>query len=155
MQHLLDFIHEHTLDDQLYILADTPSGALELQWRRAESAEHWQIRPHRGEGPWDRIHRANLLHSLQARGADMRGVERELEQLVATQIAFADMVLCDAAEHLGREVVQRAVHGHRAFLGELRATVQQLTAPARPSMAVVHGGGEQTTTRAGHLRLVR
>jgi hypothetical protein len=155
MQHLLDFIHEHTLDEQLYIVAETPAGPLELQWRRLDSPEHWHIRPHRCEGPWDRIHRANLLPSLDARYANMPAIERELKLLVTTQIAFADLVLRDASEQLGRDLVQQAVLGHREFLGELRATVQQLTASARPSMAIVHGGGEQTTTRAGHLTLLR
>jgi hypothetical protein len=155
MQHLLDFIQEHTLEEQLYFVAECPAGDLELRWRRTETQDHWEILPYRCEGPWQRIHRSGVIRELESRHADMAGVKRELTAMLAAQIAFADMVLRDANQELGRELVQRFVLGHQSFLAELRAAIEQMTGPPRPSMVVVSGGGAQTSVRAGKLRLVR
>jgi hypothetical protein len=84
-------------------------------------------------------------------------VERELRAIVMTQIAFADMLLRDANECLGRELVQTAVAGHREFLNELKSAVSELVirpAQRRPSMQVLDGGGVQSETRSGHLRVL-
>lgn len=155
MQHLLDFITEHTLEHQLYFVVHGPAGALELRWRRSELPDHWQLRPYRREGPWEQVARHVLIEDLERRGADMVGVKRELHAMLAAQIAFADMVLRDADQQLGQELVQRFVLGQRDFIAELQAVVEQLVIDPRPSMAVVDGGGAQTTLRAGHLSLVR
>ena len=155
MQHLLDFIQEHTLEDQLYLVVQCPAGELELIWRRSETPQHWQLRPYRCEGPWELVPRAALIETLDERSADMVGVKRELHAILAAQIAFADMVLRDADRQLGVELVQRFVLGHRDFIAELEAVVDQLVIHPRPSMVVVDGGGAQTTLRAGHLSLVR
>jgi hypothetical protein len=154
MQHLLDFIQEHTLEEQLYFVAPCPSGDFELQWRRTE-ADHWQIRQIRVEAPWQRVHRSQLIYELESRDADMVGVKQELTAMLAAQIAFADMVLRDANEELGRDVVQRFVLGHQAFLTELKTAVEQLVVRPRPKLVSVSGGGSQTSVRAGKLTLVR
>ncbi|HKU38728.1 MAG TPA: hypothetical protein VJR89_11290 [Polyangiales bacterium] len=155
MQHLLDFIQEHTLDEQLYLVASCPSGELELLWRRGIIESHWQIRPKRSEGPWELVHRSEVIDQLERRGADMAGVKRELQSMLASLIAFADMVLRDANQQLGQQLVERFVSGHRAFIQELEVAVGRLTEAPKPSMAVVPGGGAQTTARTGHLSLVR
>lgn len=155
MQHLLDFIQEHTLEEQLYFVAPRGSEEVEALWRRGEHADHWQIRPKRGEGPWELIPRDALIEHLAARGVDMPSVKQELHSLLAVQIAFADMVLRDANHQLGSEIVERFVVGQQGFLDELHRAVEQLTNGARPSMVVVQGGGAQTTVREGHLSLVR
>lgn len=162
MQHLLDFIHEHTVDEQLYLVAAARTGELELLWQRREDADHWQLRPRHGEDGWERVHRSELLEALAQRGVDMSAVERELNAMATTQIVFADMVLCDARRVLGRDTVRRAVLGHRDFVGELRAALERLTnapesestPPARPSMMVIKGGGDQSEARTGHLSVV-
>jgi hypothetical protein len=155
MQHLLDFIQEHTFEDQLYFVVDGPGGELELLWKRGELDGHWQLRPRGSDGPWELIRRRELIDELERRNVDMLAVKRELNAVLAVQIAFADMVLRDANQQFGRELVQRFVRGHQGFLNELQAAIEQLTVNSRPSMTIVPGGGEQTETRAGHLSIVR
>jgi hypothetical protein len=157
MQHLLDFIQEHTLDDQLYLVATCPTGELELLWRRGVIESHWQIRPKRSDGPWELIHRSEVIAQLEQRGADMAVVKRELQAMLASLIAFADMVLRDANQQLGEQLVERFVSGHRAFIQELEVAIGRLTdAPQpAPAMEVVPGGGAQTSVRTGHLSIVR
>lgn len=152
MQHLLDFIVEHSLETQLYFVAASPAGDLELLMKRSEHVDHWQVRPLRREGPLELVHRSQLIEHLEQRGANMEGVKRELHAMLAAQIAFADMVLRDANQELGPELVERFVAANQTFILQLKAAVEQLT---RPAMQVVHGGGEQTTSRAGHLTIVR
>jgi len=158
MQHLLDFIHEHTLEEQLYLVVQTHAGELELIWQRHSEPEHWQIRPNKCEGPWELVERTRLLDALARRAIDLTRLERELTAMVLTQVAFADLVLRHATNLLGPDVVRRALIGHREFMGELKAAVDRLTAPPpalRPSMRVVAGGGAQSDARAGHLNVVR
>ncbi len=154
MQHLLDFIQEHTLEEQLYFVVEGPAGELELLWKRGAVESHWQLRPRGSEGPWELIRRSELIQELESRDVDMAGLKRELNSVLAIQIAFADTVLRDANQHFGRELVQRFVRGHQGFLSELQAAIEQLT-ESRPSMTIVSGGGEQTDVRAGHLSVVR
>jgi hypothetical protein len=155
MQHLLDFIQKHTLEEQLYLVVQCPAGELELQWRRADALDHWHIRPSRCEGPWARLHRSDVIDELESRHVDMAGVKRELTAMLAAQIAFADLVLRDAKQELGPELVERFVVGHRAFIADLQAAVEQLTARPRPPLVSVRGGGAQTSVPAGTLTLVR
>jgi hypothetical protein len=155
MQHLLDFIQEHTFEDQLYFVVEGRSGELELFWKRGEVESHWQLRPRGSEGPWELIRRSELIAELESRHVDMVGVKRELNAVLAVQIAFADMLLRDANQQFGNELVERFVRGHQGFLTELQAAIEQLTGGTRPSMSIVPGGGEQTEVRAGHLSVVR
>jgi hypothetical protein len=158
MQHLLDFVHEHTLEEHLYLVVDTASGELELLWQRRHDAESWQLRPHQSEASSESVARSALLDTLRAKGANMERVERELRAIVMTQIAFADMLLRDANECLGRDVVESAVIGHQGFLGELKSAVTELVlrpaGQAKPRMEVLDGGGAQSESRSGHLRMV-
>ena len=157
MQHLLDFVHEHTLEEQLYLVVDTASGPLEMLWQRSHNAESWQLRPLKAEVAFENVARSALLDDLRARGVDMERVERELRAIVMTQIAFADMLLRDADACLGREVVQSAVMGHREFMSQLQSAVTELVirpAQKKPSMKVLNGGGVQSETRSGHLRVI-
>src|SRR5262245_27197222 len=119
MQQLLDFIHEHTLEEQLYFIAPSRTGGLELTRQRPVAPDYWQVRPSACEGPAELVHRRNLLSALSARAVDMLKVERELQSIVVTQIAFADMVLRDASALLGTDGVRRAVQGHRVFLSDI------------------------------------
>ena len=142
------------METQLYFVAASPAGDLELLWQRNDAPEHWQLRPYRSPGPAELIHRGELIERLEQRGVDMLGVKRELHAMLAAQIAFADMVLRDADQELGRELVERYVAANQTFILQLKAAVEQVTAPKR-AMKVVHGGGEQTASRAGHLNIVR
>jgi hypothetical protein len=155
MQHLLDFIHDHIVEEQLYLLLDTPAGELEVVWRRLDGMNHWQLRPKNCEGPWERVHRADLLAHLAARHVDMAAVEQELHGLVATQIVFADLILRDAHRLLGSTAVRHALSSYREFVALLQASVMQLIAPARPSLAVVPGEAAKTPSRSGHLTIIR
>jgi hypothetical protein len=154
MQHLLDFIQEHTLEEQLYVVAACPSGDLELFWRRGEPLEYWQVRPKHCEGPFEFVHRRDLLDHLAARNADMPAFKRELHAMLAAQIAYADLILRDASDQLGNDLVQRFVVGQQAFIEQLQEAVHVLTA-APPRMKLVQGGSAQTELRTGHLSLVR
>jgi hypothetical protein len=155
MQHLLDFIQEHSLEEQLYFAVPSATGDLELLWRRDVAADHWQLRLRGVAGPGQLVERGTLIQTLQSRGADMGAVKRELNAMLAAQIAFADMVLRDANQQLGRDLVQRYVRGHQGFITELQAAIEKVTQPPRPAMKVVDGGGAQTELRAGHLTIVR
>jgi hypothetical protein len=153
MQHLLDFIHQHSVDSEVYLLTGVRPGDLELLWQRREQPEHWLVRPYGCDGPAELVHRARLLSELTVRSVDMARIERELHALCATQIAFADMLLNAAHQQLGRDVVQGALREYQTFLSELRATVERLTEPPR-SMALIAGGGARSEARAGHLSVV-
>ena len=155
MQHLLDFIQEHTLEDHLYFVAQSPAGELELLWKRAQHDGHWQLRHKRSDGPWELVPQGKLIASLASRDVDMEGVKQELHSLLAVQIAFADMVLRDANQQLGTQLVQRFVRGQQGFIADLRAAIERVTERARPSMVVVQGGGAQTASRNGHLSIIR
>lgn len=154
MQHLLDFITEHTLEEQLYLVARCPSGELELFWRRSETDEHWQARPRRCEGPFELIPRRALIEVLAARQADLAAIKNELHAMLAAQIAYADLILRDANHQLGSDVVQKFVLGQQAFIEQLSAAAQALTS-TKPRMVLVPGGSAQTALRTGHLSLVR
>ncbi|HEY2736729.1 MAG TPA: hypothetical protein VGI70_22165 [Polyangiales bacterium] len=155
MQHLLDFIHDHMVDDQLYLVVETPAGELELIWQRQVDTEVWQVRPRGGEGPWQRVPRRDLLSHLDARRANMLELERELHGMVATQIVFADIILRDAHKLLGDEAVRSTLHSYREFVALLQVSVRQLLESARPSLVVVAGDAVQTPTRSGHLTVIR
>jgi hypothetical protein len=62
------------------------------------------------------------------------------------------MVLRDANQELGPELVERFVQASQSFILQLKAAVEQVV---RPKMKVVHGGGEQSESRGGHLTIVR
>lgn len=175
MQHLIDFIHEHTLDENVYLVVESTIGECELTWNRHRDGECWRLRPkatpgdganaegatdeaaaaEQGEG-WTRVPRAELIERLRGLQVNMRGFEAELRAIVTTQIVFADMVLADARKALGRDAVRRAVLSHRDFVGELNAALQRLVpkAEVRDRMAVIHGDGHATKVRRGHLSLV-
>jgi hypothetical protein len=155
MQHLLDFIHDHVVEEQLYLVVETPAGDLELIWQRSGSADVWQVRPSGCEGPWELVPRSDLLRHLAARAANMVDLERQLHGLVATQIVFADLILRDAHKLLGDDAVRKALRSYREFVALLQASVRQLLEPARPSLVVVPGDAAQTPTRSGHLTVIR
>lgn len=155
MQHLLDFIHENTLERHVYLVVASPEGDLELSWQHQPVADGlWHVRPHRSQEPGTLIHYGDLLDFLESLGADMQALERELEALVITHVAFADGVLRQARQVLGAELVQQTLMDQRAFASQLQAAVTRMIQPVR-SMKVVPGGGAQTRARTGHLTLVR
>lgn len=154
MQHLLDFIHEHSLDQQLFLVVETPEGALSLTWRRSEDADGlWDVSPASGDEPGERVHYGDLLDYLEVREVDLDALERELRAIVLTHIAVADIVLRDAKQALGAEVVQQ-----RLF--ELRAASQLSAAQARlqetePSLTLIQGEAVVPSARIGKLKLIR
>lgn len=154
MQHLLDFIHQHSLDQQLFLVVETPEGALSLTWQRSEEADGlWDVGPASGEEPGERVHYGDLLDHLEAREVDLDALERELRAIVLTHIAVADIVLRDAKQTLGPELVQQ-----RLF--ELRASATKLSAAraleeAQPSLTLIQGEAVVPTARIGRLKLVR
>jgi len=155
MQHLLDFIHEHTLERHVYLVIADREGDLELSWQHNPGADGlWHVRPHRSQEPGTLIHYGDLLDFLESLGADMQRLERELEALCITHVAFADGVLRQARQVLGAAVVQQTLADQRAFAMQLRAAVTHMIQPAQ-SMKVLPGGGAQTRARTGHLTLVR
>lgn len=155
MQHLLDFVHEHTLEERLYIVVDSPDGELELTWQRGPLQDGaWQIKRRNLEEAPAHVHYGDLLDHLEAMGADMGAMGRELHALVMTQIAFADVVLRDAAQLLGYETVQSIVAGHRSFALQLKAAVERIAGPAR-RFELVPGGASESSAGTGNLTLVR
>lgn len=159
MQHLLDFVHEHTLEEQLYLVVATSTGELELLWQRRHDANAWQVRPHKSEAAYENVDRAQLIDTLRAKGASMERFERELRAIAMTQVAFADMLLRDANSALGRDFVHAALRGHRELISELTSSISELVlkpakAKAKAQMLVLDGGGASSGTRSGHLRRV-
>ena len=159
MQHLLDFVHEHTLEEQLYMVVETNTGELELLWQRRHDADGWQVRQHKSEVAFETVTRHELIDTLRAKGAVMERFERELRAIAMTQIAFADMLLRDANTALGRDFVHAALRGHDEFMSELKSSITELVlkpakAKAKAQMQVLDGGGASSSTRSGHLRRV-
>ena len=153
MQYLLDFIQEHTLEQHLSLVAPSPSGALELKWDRRQDPEHRQLRSQL-HPELERVHRSHVIEELEARGADMQAIKRELTTLLAAQIERASEVLRDPEQHLGEELVQRFVLGRQRFIRDLQAALEQLGTRGS-TLSIVHGGGEETAIRTGHLSIVR
>lgn len=155
MQHLLDFVHEHVLDEQLYCVLPSPSGELALQWRRRDDASRWELKRLKEEGPVEYVHRGALVTRLTELAADVALFECELRAIIAAQVVVADHLLRDARARLGADVVQEILHGHELFASELSRTVSSLVTPARPALQLVCGGGARSDVRTGHLALVR
>lgn len=83
MQHLLDFIHEHIRENQLYLVVDSAEGEIELRWQRQDGDDVWQLRVKQAGSGAEVVHYGDLLDHLEALGADMSAVERELHAIVA------------------------------------------------------------------------
>jgi hypothetical protein len=155
MQHLLDFIHEHNLEQQLYLVVETPAEAISLTWRRQPGADdQWEVQSASGEGEVELVHYGDLLDHLEEREVDLAAVERELRAIVLTNIAVADVVLRDARQLLGNEAVQRRLFELRASASQLSAARVQLEDP-RPSLTLIHGEVTVSSPRRGQLKLVR
>lgn len=155
MQHLLDFIHEHNLKQQLYLVVETPEGAISLTWRRQPGADdQWEVQSATGQGAVELVHYGDLLDHLEAREVDLVGIERELRAIVLTNIAVADVVLRDARQALGNEAVQRRLFELRATASQLSAAKEQLSEP-RPSLTLIPGEAVHSSPRTGQLTLVR
>jgi hypothetical protein len=150
MQHLLDFIHEHNFEQQLYLAVQTPEGSLRLTWQRQENLDDlWQVSAADGGEP-ELVHCGDLLDHLEERGVDLAAFARELRGIVLTQLEVADILLRDAKQLLGPEVVQR-----RLF--ELRGSALKLSAAqdTRPSLTLLQGEAVAPSARTGKLTLVR
>jgi hypothetical protein len=156
MQYLLDFVHDHALEEQLYCVLPSAAGELELTWRRSSDAEHWVARRTKTTEPARRVPRAALLAYLAERGADLSLFERELMVSVGAQVALAFQLLTDARRTLGSEMVDAMLRGHQQFARELTAAVASLTAP---KLKLVQGDAVLAEPapkgmRSGHLALV-
>ena len=139
----------------MYMVLPSSEGDLELSFRNDPGQDGvWQVRLLGNQEEGERIHYGDLLDALELRGADMHAMERELQALIATRIAFADMVLRQAKQVLGADAVQRSLAAHREFELQLLAAVARLLPAAQP-VTLLAGGGAQTATRTGHLKLVR
>jgi hypothetical protein len=155
MQHLLDFIHEHNLEQQLYLVVETPEEAISLTWRRQPGADdQWEVQSATGDGEVELVHYGDLLEHLEEREVDLTAVERELRAIVLTNIAVADFVLRDARQVLGSEAVQRRLFELRASASQLSAAQAQVSEP-RPVLTLIHGEALASSPRIGRLTLVR
>lgn len=155
MQHLLDFIHEHNLEQQLYLVVETPEEPISLTWRRQPGADDlWEVQSATGEGEVQLVHYGDLLDHLEEREVNLAAVERELRAIVLTNIAVADIVLRDARQALGNEAVQRRLFELRASASQLSAATQAHSEP-RPSLTLIPGEAAHSSARIGRLKLVR
>jgi hypothetical protein len=155
MQHLLDFIHKNSLEQQLYLVVEAGTGPLSLTWQRqAETDDLWEVQPVAGDEPAEHVHSGDLLDHLEGREVDLADLERELRAVVLTHVAVADVVLRDAKQVLGPAVLQSS-------LFELRSTALKLSAAegrvrdARPSLTLIPGEAVESSARIGQLTLVR
>ena len=145
MQHLLDFIQEHSLEERVHLAVPGEDGRLELTWRRSPGSDDlWHVCAE-DEGRIEPVHFGDLLDHLELRGADMAALERELQAIVRIQVACADVVLREARQVLGHDVVRRVVAAPRTPARE----------PVRDALTVIEGTGERTAARSGHLKLLR
>jgi hypothetical protein len=155
MQHLLDFIHEHNVEQQLYLVVEAPDGALSLTWRRQAGADdEWEVQSATGEGAIELVHYGDLVDHLEEREVDLAAVERELRAIVLTHIAVADVVLRDARQVLGNEAVQRRLFELRASASRLSAAQAQVSEP-RTFLTLVRGEAVESSARIGRLTLVK
>lgn len=155
MQHLLDFIHEHSVEQQLYLVVEMPEGALSLTWRRQAGADdQWEVQSATGEGAIELVHYGDLVDHLEAREVDLVAVERELRAIVLTHIAVADVVLRDAREVLGNEAVQRRLFELRASASQLSAAHARISEP-RPALTLIRGEAAESSACIGRLTLVK
>jgi len=157
MQHLLDFVQEHMISDQLCIRVDSGAGEIEvLQRRQPDRDSAWYVRVIPSADAAVRVPHTQLLATLQAQGVDMLAFERELHALLATQVTFAELVLRDAAQLLSAERNASAHEAQRELLGILWLSLQELeqAEPERPALRAISGEAGETPARAGHLSLV-
>lgn len=155
MQHLLEFIHEHNLEQQLYLVVETPEEAIALTWRRQPGADdQWEVQSATGEGEVELVHYGDLLDHLEELEVDLVAVERELRAIVLTNIAVADVVLRDGRQVLGNEAVQRRLFELRASASQLSAAHAQLSERG-PILTLIRGEAVLSSPRTGRLTLVR
>lgn len=155
MQHLLDFIHEHNLEQQLYLVVEAPEGALSLTWKRqTEADDEWEVQLATGEGAVELVHYGDLIDHLELREVDLAAVERELRAIVLTNIAVADVVLRDARQALGNEAVQRRLFELRASATLLSAAQARFGVSA-PCLSLIRGEALESSPSIGRLTLVR
>jgi hypothetical protein len=132
MQHLLQFLYEHTFDEQLYCVVPCERGELQLTWR-AETPHSWEVR-RPGQDSCEELPRQDLLGYLEDRGADLLSFEHELTSLVAAHVVVADQLLAAARRALGGDTVRAMLHGQEHFARDLR---QALTAAVPPRLRLV------------------
>jgi hypothetical protein len=132
MQHLLQFLYEHSFDKQLYCVVQSGRGELHLTWRVAEPS-CWQIRQ-AGSQEAEHVSRASLVAYLAEQGADLSVFEQELQGLVAAHIVVADQLLAAARSVRGAGAVDAALQGQQRFVRELR---QALTSALPPVLRLV------------------
>lgn len=125
MQHLLDFVQDHMVSDQLRVVLGSAAGELEITHQRSEP-ELWQLRATASCEPARRVRGSQLLDCLAALSVDMRAFQSELHALLATQITFAEVVLRDAVQLLGLPPTAAARDARRELLGILWMSLQEL-----------------------------
>jgi hypothetical protein len=132
MQHLLEFLYEHSFDKQLYCVVPSARGELQLTWR-AKAPLRWEIR-RAGEAAFEERPRGDLLAYLSEQGADLASFEHELNALVAAHVVVADQLLSAARRALGGDMVSAMLRGHDSFVHDLQ---QALRASAPPRLRLV------------------
>ncbi|MET0340275.1 MAG: hypothetical protein ABW252_04705 [Polyangiales bacterium] len=127
MQHLLDFLYEHSLDKRLFCVLAAGDEDLQLTWH-ADDPLHWEVR-HASAGPAERVPRSRLIADLDRRGAVLEAFEGELRAMVATHIVVADQLLSAAQDILGSDGVSAVLRGHDQFVHDLRRVLTSLLTP--------------------------
>jgi hypothetical protein len=157
MQHLLDFIHEHSLEQQLYLTVEAPAGALALTWQRqAGEDDVWEVRALAADSgeEVEHVHYGDLLDHLEERGADLSALASELRAIVLTYVAVADVVLSDARQLLGPVALQQRLYELRPSRNPSALAEARMPEP-RLSLTVVKGEAAEPSARTGKLQLVR
>jgi hypothetical protein len=132
MQHLLQFLYDHSFDKQLYCVVPSASGPLHRSWRAA-SPQVWELR-REGSQVAEQLPRASLLAHLRAQNADLTSFERELSSLIAAHVVVADQLLVAAHDALGSESVRAMLRGQEHFARELK---RALTSALPPRLRLV------------------
>jgi hypothetical protein len=140
LRKLLDFIDRLAVDDRHYwrvplVDAETAAtdgpfaaeAAAEIVWESGGGRTPWKARLV-GEEPWRVVDAAGLEALLAGMGVDVASFQRQLENSILTQAAFAEVVLDTARELLGGDAVTRGIAETRAFLGAIERAMQDLTA---------------------------
>lgn len=151
MEKLIEFFENKCLEPKLYwrVKTRTRDKTFELEWHRDRRTK-WHLRsvPQPGEDhdqqPWDVFETEQLTAKLIAVDIDPAEVESKIKSTTLQQVVFAKMMVDDAHEFFGEEVVAEAVEETQQFLSELRNMVSDL---------VVSERGEKSAKR--NIRLVK
>ena len=126
MQKLINFIDFHCFDNQLYwrIPQLYTKDEFEVQWLK-DKKPNWRYRKV-GAEEWMTCSSDELISRLNDQKLNMIQVDNCLRTAVTQQVTFADKVLKEGTDILGKEAVKKAIEDNDRFMDEIAEAISTL-----------------------------